>query len=510
MSLESDFSLERTMLSETAVELSVPSDFVELEKPGDFCGVVGIIKTEHDPSLALWIRDGLETLQHRGEEAAGVAVLSTDGVTLIIKDEGLVKDVMGKTELSGIGGQIAIGHVRYGTVGVNTPNESYEAAQPAFFGDNGEPEVSLAHNGDFTNVEELCEEYDVDTSQCVTDSVALVKCLAAAREKCDTPEEAISEVLSKVQGAFSMAIITEGKLFAVRDPFGFRPLMIGTYQGGGYAVASESHTIETMGAQYRREVARGEMSVFEQDGSMNEYYPFPKRPSKLCAFEFVYFSAPHGDLSGRNVHTVRKNMGRELAIERPVDADVVVGVPDSGLTAAEGFSLVSGLPKVTGLIKNRYRPGRTFIQPGQENREIAVRKKLQVITPEVYGKRVVLVDDSIVRGTTMKNLVAAVRRHGATEVHLRISSAPYRWPCFFGMDTKEPDELLANKLSKTRDGIVKPDFKRIKEYLEVDSLGYLSLEGLRNAAADSAGKLCMACMDGRYPSEKDPKELLEG
>jgi amidophosphoribosyltransferase len=466
----------------------------EMDKPGEECGVVGIVRSSEDSSIAQMVAAGLQTLQHRGQESAGVAVWRDGEVPMIIKDLGLVTEVLGGNNLHGLpAGQLAIGHVRYGTVAVTDDEQKFAAAQPTEETAEDGHKVLLAHNGDFVNVDDVCNLFGVNPTEQITDSYAITACIAVERANTKTLAQAVVNVLKHVEGAFSLTIMSEGQLIAVRDPHGFRPLMLGTYpDNDGYAFASESHTLESMGAEYRREVARGEMIVCDQEGYLESTFPFDKKPSRLCAFEYVYFSAPHGRIEGRSVHMTRKNMGEQLAREQPVEADVIIGVPDSGIPASEGFSQVSNIPRVTALIKNRYLSKRTFITPGQEARTQAVKKKFDVIGPEVYGRRVVLVDDSIVHGTTMQNLVKAMRNSGATEVHLRLSSAPYKWPCFYGMNTGDPLKLIAN---------TNPTNDELRAYFNADSVGYLSVAGLRMAAADAAGKLCTACMDGNYPTE---------
>jgi amidophosphoribosyltransferase len=484
--------VERYKIAETNID-NLPSIYTsELDKPHEECGVVGILITGDEIPIADLIREGLVAVQHRGQEAAGVAVSIDDQRISILKDVGYVADVMGGTELTGMPkAKLAIGHVRYGTVR-NQPATNFDAAGPSLaIGKDGMP-ISIAHNGNVTNMAEICEKAGLNESNYSTDSHALTAAVASVRETCDSLPEALVKVLGDVQGAFSLAVMGEDKLIAVRDPHGFRPLNLGTYPDKhGYAIASETPALLAMGASFRREVARGEMVVCDKEGNLTSTYPFDEQPSSLCAFEFVYFSAPHGELEGRSVHMVRKKMGEILATEHPVEADAVIGVPESGTPGGEGYSLASGIPKVSGIIKNRSVTARTFITPGQDARKRAVQNKIRVIQPEVYKRRLVVVDDSIVRGTTMKETVAMLYENGASEVHLRITSAPYKWPCFYGMDTGDPEELIANKIPNKEDLI---------KYLGVDSLEYLSLEGLRSAAADAAGKLCTACMDGEYPT----------
>lgn len=485
-------------------EVEIGEDEFRLDKPHEECGIVAAARCETDASLPKHLANALFTIQHRGQEAAGIGIFRNEGHEgfVVTKGPGLVNEVFGGHTLDCFPDDchMGLGQVRYGTVGLKDKSEKskVEAAQPAT--DSLDMGLALVHNGNLTNLDSVCEKYNLDINKYPTDSAALINVLAQARQTNATLQEAVVEVLSQIKGAYSIAIQGEGITIGVRDPHGYRPLMLGTFDDGGFALASESHALQAMGAYYEREVSRGELLVFSPKGDLSSSFPFEKQPSKLCAFEFIYFSGPHGELDGRSVHMVRKKFGEILAEEHPVDADIVIGVPDSGIPGSEGFSVVSGIPRSSGVIKNRYI-SRTFIEPSQEQRELGVTKKFQIIGPEVYEKKVVLVDDSIVRGTTMKSLVEAIKRAGASEVHLRITSAPYKWPCFFGMDTANPDELIANKI---------PNEVELAGYLGVDSIGYLSLGGLRKAASDSAGKLCMACMDGNYPEPVPVKIKLPG
>lgn len=474
-------------------EIEIDDDEFGLDKPKEECGIVAAALTIPDSDLPKNLANALSTLQHRGQEAAGIGIFRSNGHDgfIITKGPGLVSEVLGGHTLEGFPDdcRMGLGQVRYGTVGLKNKSQKskVEAAQPSM--DSQDKQLALVHNGNLINLDDVCQKYKLDLSDYPTDSAALIDIIATAKTEGVSLKEATVEVLSQITGAYSLAIQGEGITIGARDPHGYRPLMLGTFAGGGYALASESHTLQTMGAYFEREISRGEVVVFSPDSDIQSSFPFEKKPSSLCAFEFIYFSGPHGELEGRSVHMVRKRSGEILADEHPVVADIVIGVPDSGIPGSEGFSNASGIPRCSGVVKNRYI-SRTFIAPNQEERELGVTKKFQIIVPEVYDKRIVLVDDSIVRGTTMKSLVAALKRAGAKEVHLRITSAPYKWPCFFGMDTANPDDLIANKI---------PDIKDLEDYLGVDSLGHLSLDGLRKAASDSAGKLCMACMNGNYP-----------
>lgn len=481
------------------IEFSVANDEFGFDKPREECGIVAVSRLDLDANLATHLANGLFTIQHRGQEAAGIGIFDNESGSdlMITKGPGLVTQVLGGSNLSGLtDGKIGLGQVRYGTVGLKDASEKtkVEAAQPVSSRSEKYGDIGLVHNGNLTNLDLVCTKYNVDFNEYPTDSAALIDLIATARNDCEALPQAVHEILSQVTGAYSLVVQGEGMTIGVRDPYGYRPLMLGTFTEGGYALASESHTLQALGAYFEREVSRGEFLVVDSDGELQISYPFEKKPSRLCAFEFIYFSGPHGELDGRSVHMVRKKSGEILAQECPVDADIVIGVPDSGISASEGFSNVSGIPRSSGIVKNRYI-SRTFIAPDQDQRDAGVMNKFQIIPPEVYDKRVVLVDDSIVRGTTMKRLVSELKKAGAREVHLRITSAPYKWPCFFGMDTPNQNELIANRIS---------DEHELAQYLGVDSLGYLSLGGLRQATSDSVGKLCMACMDGNYPEDPPP------
>jgi len=458
------------------------------DKPHEACGVVGVSSVEVQSGLAATLAEGLVTLQHRGQEAAGVGVYMDNERIMVTKGPGFVNQVLGGSALSGLpDGRLGLGHVRYGTVGVHESSEGFNAAQPAT-AETARGTVALAHNGNLVNLEDLCKKRGLDYEDYPTDSHALVSLIADRCSGRVSLRDAVIRVLSEVEGAYSLVVTGEGLLIGARDPNGFRPLMLGSYAHGGYALASESHTLQSLGAYYEREIARGEVVVVNKKGVLRADYPFEKKDPSLCAFEYVYFTAPHGELDGRSVYKTRVRMGELLAERNPVDADIVIGIPESGVPASEGYSAVSGIPRSSAIGKNRDAQ-RTFIAPTQAEREDKVKRKFYFVKEALFKKRVVLVDDSIVRGTTMKSLVKQVRQHGATEVHLRISSAPYKWPCHMGMDTPDSYELIASTMT----------MNEIKEYLGVDSLEYLSLDDLRLATADSAGKLCVACMSGEYP-----------
>jgi amidophosphoribosyltransferase len=434
---------------------------------------------------------GLFALQHRGQESAGVSVSDGDNIT-VYKDMGLVAQVFDETVLAGLAGDLAIGHTRYSTTGSNR----WENSQPVFrhLGDNG---IALAHNGNLTNTASLAAR--VGPVAATTDSELMTEAIAMAMDEGRSLEDALATVLPTFEGAFTLAVMDTSTLVGVRDPHGFRPLCLGSLDDS-WVIASETAALDILGATFVRQVAPGEMVVITDDGPRS-VFPFEEAESQLCLFEFVYFARPDSTLLGQTVQKTRQRMGRLLAQQASVDADITVPVPESGIPAAQGFAEVTGLPYTDGLVKNRY-VGRTFIQPAQAMRERGVRMKLNAMPGVIEGKRVVLVDDSIVRGSTTQQLVALVREAGATEVHLRISSPPYRWPCFYGMDTGDRSTLLAAGRS----------VDEIAEHLGVDSLVYLDLANLIEATGAEPDSFCTACLSGNYPTDvplADGKFLLE-
>jgi amidophosphoribosyltransferase len=453
----------------------------DLFEPGEECGVFGVYAPGQQASQLTYF--GLFALQHRGQESAGMAV-SNGETTMVSKDMGLVTQVFDERTLAALDGHLAIGHTRYSTTGSTV----WDNAQPAYR-QVGEAAVALAHNGNLTNTVQLAETLELDN---VTDSELMLEAISrevdATRSDGTGLFQAVMKVAPSFEGAFSLTIMDQGNLVALRDPHGFRPLCIGQLPDGGWVVASETAALDILGADFVREVEPGEMVVINASG-LKTYRPFKITPDpKLCVFEFVYFARPDSHLLGRNIHAARQQMGRILADESPVEADVIVPVPESGIPAAQGFAEVSRIHYADGLIKNRY-VGRTFIEPSQMLRDRGIRMKLNPIPDTLAGHRVVLVDDSIVRGSTTRQLVTMVREAGATEIHLRISSPPYKWPCFYGMDTSDRSRLLAAERSVAE----------IQEFLEVDSLAYLSIEGL--LAASGGGSFCTACLTNEYPTD---------
>ncbi len=462
----------------------------------DACGVFGIYAPGVE--VAQLVYDGLFALQHRGQESAGMAV--SDGESLVVsKDMGLVTSVFDERKLMSLQGSLAIGHVRYSTAGSRT----WENAQPVYRG-VGRGGFALGHNGNLTNVAELEAECGMLPGVLASDSdlvAALIEREYApsidggeVELKDDELERALEVVLPRLAGAFSFVLTDARHLIAVRDPNGFRPLCLGELDpiepGGevGYVVASESPALDIVGARFVRDIAPGEMVVIDSDGVRSRSaFPTERIDPRFCIFEYVYVSRPDTRFLGHEVHAARHRMGERLAHEAPVDADLVVGVPDSAVPAAEGFAIASGIPFGHALVRNRYM-GRTFIAPTVEARVDAVRRKFNPLTETVAGKRLAVVDDSIVRGTTLRHIVKMLREAGAAEVHLRISSPPFRWPCFFGIDTPAQDDLLAAHMN----------LDEITAHLGADSVGYLSLEGLVAAIGVDEG-FCTACLSGRYP-----------
>ncbi len=460
------------------------------------CGVFGVYAPGR--SVAHLAFDGLFALQHRGQESAGMAVSDGDAIT-VMKDMGLVTTVFDERKLSGLRGHLAIGHTRYSTAG----SSDWTNAQPAFRG-VGRAGFGLAHNGNLTNTTSLAEQAGMLPGMVSSDSDLVAELLARQYPPQldqlppsgggDDLEDALVAVLPSVEGAFSFVLLDADRLIGVRDPNGFRPLCLGRLEATGefemgWVLASESPALDVIGATFIRELEPGEMVVIDGKEVRSER-PFPaeRLDPRLCIFEFVYFARPDTTLYGNEVHGARRRMGQLLATQAPVAADLVMGVPDSGVPAAEGYAVSSGIPYGQGLVKNRYI-GRTFIAPTQAERASGVRRKLNPLRENIAGKRVIVVDDSIVRGTTTRAMVTMLREAGATEVHLRISSPPFKWPCFYGIDTPDRSELLAATRST----------EEIAEFLDVDSLEYLTLDHLV-AAVDAPGAgFCDACLTGNYP-----------
>ena len=466
------------------------------DTPKEACGVFGVFAPGQPVSHLTYL--GLYALQHRGQEAAGMAV--SDGSTVtVVKETGLVSNAFDDRTLAALTGHLAIGHTRYSTTGSSV----WHNAQPVYR-DVGAHTVALAHNGNLVNTEELASEVGMLPGTFSSDSDVMTELVA--RELAKNPEEssdrralerAMLAVLPGLRGAFSIVAMDEGHVIGVRDPNGFRPLCLGKLPTG-WVLASESPALDVVGAHFVRELEPGEMIVIDDTGyrSVRAFEPELVDP-KLCLFEFVYFARPDTRLYGQSVHQARVRMGEQLAEQSPVEADLVMGVPESGIPAAEGYALRSGIPFGQGLVKNRYI-GRTFIAPNQEMRALGVRMKLNPLRDNIAGRRLIVVDDSIVRGTTTRAMVSMLREAGAAEVHMRISSPPYKWPCFYGMDTGSRGELLAANMS----------VDEIREYLNVDSLSYLAIDRLLDATGAVGAGFCDACLTGEYPVAI-PAELTE-
>jgi len=444
----------------------------------DKCGLFGIYGHPEAPHLTYL---GLYALQHRGQESAGI--VSSDGSRLRLeKGMGLVNDIFVDGRLERLSGDRAMGHVRYSTSGDTVA----ENAQPILI-DCHRGLIALGHNGNIVNASVLRQELEAAGSIFQSTSDTEVILHLYARSHRERLEDAIAASLTKVMGAFSLLFMTPDALVAARDPWGFRPLVLGRLEGA-WIVCSETCALDLIDAEYVREVEAGELLLIDHSG-LRSFRPFPPEPVRQCIFEQVYFARPDSQVFGRNVLASRLLLGRQLAREQPADADIVVPVPDSGMGAALGYAQESGLPFQWGLIRNHY-VGRTFIEPRQSIRSFGVKIKLNPVREILEDKRVVLVDDSIVRGTTSRKIVRMVKAAGAREVHLRISSPPTTGPCYYGIDTPLKSELIASNHS----------LEEIRQYIEATSLGYLSHEGLLRAVDDAAGQRhCTACFSGRYP-----------
>ncbi|MFI5622259.1 amidophosphoribosyltransferase [Nocardioides sp. NPDC051685] len=460
--------------------------------PQDHCGVFGVWAPGEDVAKLTYF--GLYALQHRGQESAGIAV-SNGRQILVYKDMGLVSQVFDEPTLDSLKGHVAIGHARYSTTGASV----WENAQP-IFKPTPDGSVALGHNGNLINVadmraavEVLPEHAEGRHAPVSTNDTSLLTELLAYHPDSSLEARAL-EVLPTIRGAFSLVWMNEDTLFAARDPQGIRPLVLGRLDRG-WVIASEDAALATVGASVVREVEPGEMIIIDESGLRS--VRFAETDRKGCVFEYVYLARPDANIAGRNVHESRVEMGRELAREFPVDADLVIPVPESGIPAATGYALESGLPFGQAFVKNGY-VGRTFIQPSQTLRQLGIRLKLNVLEHMVRGKKVVVVDDSIVRGNTQRAQVRMLREAGALEVHVRISSPPVKWPCFYGIDFATRAELIANGLS----------VDEIAASVGADSLGYISLDGMISATRQERSALCTACFTGEYPVELPDESML--
>ena len=444
----------------------------------DHCGVFGIYA--QGKNVAEFIFYGLQALQHRGQESAGIAVSDGEDI-LVFKDLGLVSQVFSEQNLAPLQGSIGIGHTRYSTTGTNI----WKNSQPLYRMFRDEV-FAIAHNGNLTNTDELRKEQIRRGIRFETTTDTEV--IASLIESSDSGsfEEALEESIGKIKGSYSLVVLTKDKLFAIRDPHGFRPLVLGNREGD-QIIASETCALDIIDAKFVREIDPGEIIIIDKDGLRSQML-LPVERFSMCVFEVIYFARPDSYLYNKNIFEIRHKMGRQLAKESPVKADIVIPIPDSGIPAAIGYSAESKIPYGEGLIKNRYI-GRTFIQPTQEIREIGVKLKLNPLRDVIKGKRLVIVDDSIVRGNTSKKVVKMLYSAGAKEIHMRISSPPLLYPCYYGIDMATKKEFVANCRS----------LEDIRKYLNVDSLRYLSIEGLVQAIGEPKDKFCFACFNGDYP-----------
>ncbi|WGH78386.1 amidophosphoribosyltransferase [Jannaschia ovalis] len=466
------------------------------DKLKEECGIFGVIGVSEAANFTAL---GLHALQHRGQEAGGIVVHDAEHGFNSVRRFGYVRDSFtSQTVMDALPGTLAIGHVRYSTAG-SKGQTAIRDVQP-FFGEFAMGGAAIAHNGNITNADALRRELIERGSifQSSSDSECIIHLMARSLQR-NIPER-MKDALRRVEGAFSVVAMTRTKLIGVRDPLGVRPLVLGKV-ADGWVLASETCALDIIGAEFLREVEPGEMVVISPEG-LTSHRPFEQKRPRFCIFEHVYFSRPDSILGGRSVYSTREAIGRELAKEAPVDADLVCPVPDSGTPAAIGYGLESGIPYAMGIIRNQYM-GRTFIEPTESIRNMGVRLKLNVNRALVRGKRIILVDDSVVRGTTSRKIKEMILDAGAAEVHFRIASPPTAWPCFYGVDTPEREKLLAATMTE----------EEMREHLGVDSLRFISLDGLYRAVGEAGGRdpdapqYCDACFSGEYPVE--PSDQLE-
>ena len=454
------------------------------------CGVFGIY-TREETDVSSLMYYGLFALQHRGQESCGIAV-NDDGTIRCTKAMGLVSEVFTPDKLAELKGSIALGHVRYSTTGASTP----ENAQPLVT-QYVKGTLSIAHNGNLTNCISLKKKLQAEGAMFRTDVDSEVIAYMLAKKRSETPsvEEAVEEVMKEIEGGYALLVMSPRKLIAARDPYGLKPLVMGVL-GQNIVFASETCALDAVGAEFVRDVLPGEIVIVDGDG-IRSRQTTAKREAK-CVFEYIYFARADSVMDGISVYEARIRAGRLLARQHPVDADIVIGVPESGLDAALGYSLESGIPYVKGFVKNNY-VGRTFIKPSQQLRKQAVRIKLNPIPSAVKGKRVIMIDDSIVRGTTIANIVKMLRKAGATEVHVRISSPPFMHPCYYGTDVPSCDALVACQHT----------IPEICEIIGADSLGYLNVDSLGEMLGEEGHKFCDACFTGDYPNIDSGIDLMQ-
>ncbi len=450
------------------------------------CGIFGIYDCTGEEDVAGETYYALTALQHRGQESCGIAV-NNCGIIHSYKNIGLVRDVFGQKELEKLRpGQIAVGHTRYSTAG----NVTHANAQPLVVR-HTKGQIAIAHNGNLTNAAELREELEMKGAIFHTTNDSEIISYVIIRERLSQPsiEQAVEQAMYYLKGAYSLVIMSPNKLIAARDANGFRPLVMGRMPEGQILFASETCALDALGASYVRDIEAGEIVIVDADG-VRSIRSHCGGKAHMCVFEYVYFARSDSVIEGQSVHEARINAGRILAEESPVDADVVIGVPDSGLDAALGYAQQSGIPYGMGFVKNRYI-ARTFIQPSQRQRENTVRMKLNAVASVVQGKRVIMVDDSIVRGTTSARIVKLLRDAGATEVHVRVSAPPFISPCYYGTDIDSKENLIACRMG----------LDEICRAIGADSLGYLSVEGVKKMADKAACSFCVGCFTGNYPAE---------
>lgn len=459
--------------------------------PREECGVFGVWAPGEDVAKLTYY--GLYALQHRGQEAAGIAVADGSQV-LVFKDLGLVSQVFDEQTLAAMPGHVAIGHCRYSTTGSTT----WENAQPVFRNTAAGTGIALGHNGNLVNTTDLAARardaglINPNMPGAATTDSDILGALLAHGAADSTIEQAALELLPSVRGAFCLTFMDENTLYAARDPHGVRPLSLGRLDRG-WVVASETAALDIVGASFVRDIEPGELLAIDADGVRSTRFANPT--PKGCVFEYVYLARPDSVIGGRSVHATRVDIGRRLAAEQPVDADLVIGVPESGTPAAVGYAQGSGIPFGQGLMKNAY-VGRTFIQPSQTIRQLGIRLKLNPLKEVIRGKRLIVVDDSIVRGNTQRALVRMLREAGAVEVHVRIASPPVKWPCFYGIDFATPAELIANAVDHQGEML-----EAVRHAIGADTLGYISQQGMIAATEQPATRLCCACFDGTYPIE---------
>ena len=454
------------------------------EHPEEACGVFAVYAPGEEVGRMTYF--GLHALQHRGQESAGIAV--GDGHTLTVsKNLGLVPQAFKEADLVTLEGHLAIGHTRYSTTGSST---SWENAQP-MLSTIGIQDIALAHNGNLVNTVELRDRLKGEgvRFRSTTDSEVLASLIGAFTQRHNSIHGGIRDTMELISGAYAVVLLTEEAVYAFRDPYGVRPLVLGKLDGRGWVVASETCALDLVGAEFEREITPGEIIKIDAEGVHSEQ-AVPARKPSMCMFEFIYFARPDSVIYDCNLYEARQRMGAALARTAPVDADLVIGVPDSGIPGATGFAMGSGIPFGEGFVKNRY-VGRTFISPSQTLRQQGIRLKLNPLKHVLRGRRVVVVDDSIVRGNTSRKLVALLREGGATEVHMRITSPPVKWPCFYGIDTDTQEQLIASSKS----------VEEVRDFIGADSLAYLPFEEMVAATGRPPEDFCLACFDGAYPVE---------